>query len=359
MNKQDQDVRRSTFLVEYPIQTLVLSSKGDYKSKFQTSNETNGIKYLLHSHIIDFGYKLGTIEGAKLSQCSLFIEERKEHMIEKLTFRRCHFINCFLGTNTYKDVRFENCTFTRCDFMNARFIYCHFENVKFEICSAMNCYFENSEINAKHFFQSLIFPNQDHNLFKTEKKYYSRQHIYSNYNLAKSLHRSNCHVGSSSLVDISLFELKKFEVKYLYDSFKHSNNNFECTEDSFIKSLKLRTPLFLNFLGRRLNLILTKGGTSIMRLILVALLCVLIFNFFFFNSGISNSFFNTAEHVSENKLFRYINWVPKTISIFLGYGFGAFKGSTATEVNILILCTAIGIFWYALLIPIVLRKVYK
>ncbi len=106
-----------------------------------------------------------------------------------------------------------------------------------------------------------------------------------------------------------------------------------------------------------LILTLTKGGTSLGRLLWIALFAVL-----FYASLLSLScvtFQGLSCHLTAFTSSALIEQIARATSLFLAIGYTAFAGSTALEVVLLTLGATLGLIWYALLAAVVIRRVYR
>ncbi|MBN8671865.1 MAG: pentapeptide repeat-containing protein [Chitinophagales bacterium] len=358
-NNFDKDIRRATYQIPYPTEDSVLQHKNAYK-EFEKTGTNSYESFLVHNKNIDIQYKNGTINNVSFKMCAFFIESKKEaNVIEKMTFRRCYFNDCFLGSIEFKDVRFENCIFNSCDFMNSRFHECNFDRSEFSNCSAINTYFDKTEIAPNSFFKSLNHLN--HNISNNHADIDDinkslRHYKYNHFNLTKTVYRSNTSAYNSIYVDESLYHLKKAELTFLIDRFRHPNDMFECKKENFVYSLFKRGKQLIPISGKYLNIILTKGGTSLQRLIYIASVIIIIFSIYIkYFSSITYELNGVQVCLSDNI---YINCLWKSLTIFFRAN-NSFKTCNELDLFILTLCQTIGIFWYAVLIPILLRKIYK
>ncbi len=354
-HNKDKEPRRATFGVEYPTSNITLSK--DYYKTLETIEKD---EYLVSNKRVEF-VKLSSIEGVKFFRCNFHTTHGGDSTdIKSITFRDCSFSECFLGSVSFKDIQFSNCKFRKCDFMHSKFNDCSFINCEYVECSAFFTKFFTTEVDSKQFIKSLIFfkdffiekKANDDELHKKE-----RAHKHNTYNISKHLFKSNSDAFDAKNIDIALLEFKKNELIYLIDNYRHQNSNPKSLKLSWHQSItnnhKLLWPIFIKWI----ILATTKGGTSLIRLLSIAFFAILLSNFIFACSGITSSTLYDIE--TSNFLVDYLQWLPKNLSIFLGFGFTAFKCTSFNQEILLIGYCSLGIFWYSLLASVLIRKIYK
>jgi hypothetical protein len=337
-NKKDNDSKRATFNVPYPDISSVIYFKE--KEDFKTS-----INKVLSGQKIVFKYTRANLEACTFSECQFFVESETDHIICKLTFRNCDFRFCFFGSVIYRGVRFEGVKFINCDFSNSVFDSCVFDNCTFESCSAYHPEFINTEINPGEFLPGIRLLKENYTDITSK---ISDDFIYMKFNLCKKIYHSNNCIGNHFFSDVGLYELKKTELKYLKFKIRRAFEMKSCIEG-------LKSSFYLPF--KWLNIKTTKGGTSLARLLLCIFVLLLMFNLYFFISGICEPNYNFA--LSNNSFIKFFQWLPKTISIFLSYGYTAFKDNSGFNFFMINVCSLLGIIFYAMVISILIRKIYK
>lgn len=337
---KDSGRKRATFNVPYPSLSSLISF--NTKDDFEKIPEENNI---LSGRKIVFNYKRAYKNDCTFEKCQFFVEQESAHLICQITFKNCFFTSCFMGSVTYQRVRFENVCFTNCDFSNSIFDSCVFDNCTFKRCSAYHPEFINTEINPSKFLSGICYLQQNYELSLDENK---NEFIYTKFSLSKQIYNSNNSVGSHYLSDIGLYELKKNEFRYLKSTLKQSFKNKEY-KHSFL------TVIFLLF--KWLNIQITNGGTSLSKLLVVVFFLLVFFNFYFSCSSIEEANYNFE--LSNNCFLRFCQWFPKTMSIFFAYGYTAFKTNNGLYFAIINLCAFLGIIFYAMVISILIRKIYK
>lgn len=337
--KTDRDPKRATFNTNYPKSTskIVLENSQDYKNLLETLPELQDLK-------IQFNYKQANNGKCKFSRCQFYIDKDELNSIKSITFKECNFDHCFLGSVDYQNVRFEHCSFLNCDFSNSRFEYCVFDQCTFFKCSAYHPEFISTEITPT-FLTSIVLLRE--NYASVTPKIEDSFH-YNKLAVAKKVYNSNNSIDSHTLSDQSLFQLKKAEHAYLKRLVRIQFSNNECTKG-------LGNAIYLPF--KWLNLKLTNGGTSLLKLLGNTIVFILLVNIYFSNSNIEDA--NFSFPASSNVIINYFEWLPRTASIFLAYGYTGFKSTSWLEHFFVNTSVILGLFSYALLISVLMRKIYK
>lgn len=173
-------------------------------------------------------------------------------------------------------------------------------------------------------------------------------HLKMKYNVAKKIYNSNTSVNNHQFSDMSLFALKRAELDYLM---------FISKLDFKLKNWKSLIKLYINIGFIWFNLLTTNGGTSLKRLFLSFFVILFISNFFIFHSGMQNTTYKLC--TSGNDVLLFFKAIPMTLSVLLGYGYTGFQYlNTYQFVLVNILCL-IGLIFYAILISVIIRKIYK
>lgn len=341
LQNKDEDPKRATFGVSYPStdSIIVFAKKEDFK------NIPNSRDKILNGKKVVFEFERANKEDCTFEKCQFYVESQLNQLISKITFRRCAFNSCFMGSVTFKGVRFENVDFSGCDFSNSVFETCVFDNCTFKKCSAYHPEFINTEIDPERFLSGICLLSDNYEQISSRMK---DEFVYMKYNLSKKIYNSNSSIDNHFLSDIGLYELKVNEVKYLYVILQEYLNR-----NKYWGALKILVSLGLKYL----NLKVTKGGTSLIRLFCYIAAILILFNFYFYQSGIREP--NYSFVTSNNKIVKFFEWFPRTTSIFLSYGYTAFKDSTFGHFIMVNLCAFLGIISYALVISILIRKIYK
>lgn len=335
---QDLNPKRATYKVWYPGEDEVI----EFKTKDDFRKEGN-------PHVIEKSKVLFTFEKAycldhHFIDCQFF-KESAENSIKQITFKGCHFTRCFMGSNAIQRVRFENCIFTNCDFSNTIFASCILNLCLFIKCSAYHVDFINTEINPQAFLDGINFLEEN---YSSPTQEFKNEFVFNKLSLAKKIYTSNNSIDNHNLSDLGLFYLKKIELSAL---------NIEIgklfREKKWYSAF---SKCFFTFF-KWLNLKVTKGGTSLSRLFKMTAFLILLFNLYFTIASISDQ--NYTYNVSDHFLLKFVQWLPKTFSIFLAYGYTSFKTSSGLDFTIINICVIFGIIMYAMLISILVRKIYK
>lgn len=337
--KKDKDKKRATYDTNYPLPTSLIKLKShyDYQKLLKESILIQDLK-------IQFKYKQSNNSKATFLRCQFYIDTLKTSVLRQLTFKDCTFDHCFLGSVTYLNVRFERCNFLNCDFSNSRFEYCVFDSCNFQKCSAYHPEFISTEITPS-FLKGITLLSENYNSLTPEIQ---DSFCYMKLAIAKKVYNSNNSIDSHTLSDQSLYELKKAE----YEHIKRLIRNYFKT-----KKYKngIRNVVYVFF--KWLNLRLTDGGTSLLKLLGYTIFFILIVNIYFSTSNIIDSNYDFTP--SESFILKYLQWLPRTTSIVLGYGYTGYKSSNLIDYFLINTSVVLGLFSYALLISVLMRKIYK
>lgn len=334
-NYLDKGKKRATFNVAYPNQKTTIN-QDFYEINLKGKREKF---FTFKDNDIIFEIGLKNFNKLDFKNCRFNYDGGKSIIeLSDFTFKNCNFHNCFLGSCEFKYMKFDNCTFTLCDFMNSKFDRSLFKDCNFDSCSAMYLKIELTEIAPNSFLNSLIFFHK-HYLNDEKEKMDDFEKFNSNkLQLAKSIYRSNDQLASLDLVDESLFHLKKLELKNM-------RRKFDCGQWESWKNLAF--PIIFS----KINFIISKGGTSLTRLFGVGLIIWILFTIIFSFSSIQMNVDNEPIGIGFS--------FSKTFSIFLGFGFTGFYVKTITDFFAMVICAGLGILWYAIAIPVLIRKMHR
>lgn len=355
--KYNKDIRekRATYGVYYPNEHVFFDSESELQ-EIAIRDHKDLIKPKIAEKKLTFNFLAKTIKNFYFLKCSFYYkQELKLVNIKRLTFRGCVFKSCFIGAIIFEKVIFQNTIFELCDFSNTEFRNCIFEKCEFINCSAENAIFTKTEIEPNSFLKGLSFPKYNLDNCTMEFIEELKQQWHSiRYRIASSIYQSNSEVYHSRFSDISLYHLKKEELVYLCDLWKNP--------DKLNKSNKKRfnqNNILLRIAFNSLNNLITKGGTSIFRSVVVAIILILIFNFFIgfisINYGMNSMIYDSTISV----IIKYFENIPKTISLFFSFGFSSFSTNTTLGSIYLVIVSVFGLIWFAFLIPTLLRRIYK
>jgi hypothetical protein len=252
-----------------------------------------------------------------------------------------------MGTCDYSKVRFVRCRFEKCDFSDAEFLQCIFDDCEFFDCTGERVLFDRTEIDPMRFLKGYVFPKDNYSgASEIQRQLHEGEWQESKYRIAGQLFRSNNEAFDSGFADAALKELKSARLNQrLYKISKKQHS---------------RTDRIASFF-ERLNLSLTEGGTSIRRLLLFAGIFVL-----FIPPWLDYVQVNLYSKEMQLRTTGILDWsrdylfaIPSSGGLFLGFGYGAFESHSVCGAWSLFAITALGITWYALIIPVLIRKVYR
>lgn len=365
-NKTDPVIKRATFGVNYPITDLEITKVNKIDDFESISVEGGGKKRFIREIRLDF---------EKLDNCSLksLVFERSEFHhthgdrpseVTLISFVDCDFKETFMGGTIYKRVIFRRCSFNKCDFMDAEFIECRFENCIFENCTAFRTIFTETLIDPKAIYENIPVPEYNFSSVEESKiKEIKREWIDVKLALGQQLLKTSSQVFNTNNIDESSYILKKAEFSKTLDKISHPKEYLKNINGVTPRSLKTTWYILtnsLNLIVSGVTLLITRGGTSFQRLIITGFILTLIISFHLSRMDIcygetslkfsGNGFLQFLKHIISN--------IPYSISLLFGFGFSAFSFVKSLAWNI-VSYALIGVAWYALLLHIIVRKVYR
>lgn len=359
----DEEPRRATCGVHYPqgeANELVFQEKSDLTTKLPAL-EPNHTKRRVVAKRVSIKLTLRSFEDISFHECNFHDRQGQGAAhIEKVTFRRCDFHRTFFGTTDFHQVRFIDCTFEQCDFSHDEFRECSFERCTFTRCSAIQALFHRTEVDPRAFLAGIAFP--DYNLTdKTESLRHAlhREWLHIRLRLAEQLFRSNSDLLHSQHSDTGLLELKRISHVFLIDLWRHGTSNY-AAQPLTVWHAALNDPAGpFRMFGRYAVLLLTAGGTSIRNLAIVLLLLAAIYPFVLSSLSITYNATPCALVGNGHPVAQYVRLFLLSISLLLGFGFTAFSPTGLLATLALVGGSTFGVFWYALLIPVLVRRVYR
>lgn len=356
INIKDIREKRATYGIYYPNEHIFFNSYDELKN-IATKEHEDSIKSKIIEKKITFDFITKSIENYYFQKCSFYYKSGLSlNKISRLTFRGCVFKSCFMGTINFERVIIQKCVFELCDFSNTEFNNCIIEECVFINCSAENVIFNKTEIEPRSFLNGVSFPTynlDNYNSESIEKLKHKWKSI--RYRIASSIYQSNTEISHSRFSDLSLYYLKKAEFLYLWDLMR-LNDVVEISK-SERKLNKFSLVLRVYFVG--LNILLTKGGTSLSRLLFVAIILIGIFNYIIGFLTINYNSYAMSYNLAIPKVIKFMENIPKTFSLFFSFGFTSFNTETLLGAFFLIVVPIFGLFWFAFSIPILLRRIYK
>jgi len=333
VNEKDIREKRATFGTYYPNRHITFDSNLELE-KIATREHKDLIKPKIFEKKITFNFIAKSIKNYYFYKCSFYYKHNLIlNKIKKLTFQGCIFKSYFSNTE------FRNCVIEECKFIN---------------CSAENVIFNKTEIEPSSFLNGVTFP--EYNLDNCSEEFIKKlRHDWKSirYRIANSIYQSNMEISHSQFSDLSLYHLKKAELSYLWDLLI-SKNLGEMNKGSLSKF-----SLFFRVIFIGLNILITKGGTSILRLLSAAIILIGIFNFVIGFSSINYGIYNMSYSSTTPGIIKFVENIPKTLSLFFSFGFSLFNTETILDSFFLIIVPIFGLIWFAFLIPILLRRIYK
>ena len=347
-NDKDPIRRRATFSVRYPTLEIFLEKRDDLKSKLPPRFEGN-----LRRTVKDVRMGIGTT-GLTINDCDFLccqfhrIRDNGESRISGTIFSGCRFEKCFLGGTIYAHVRFDKCVFKRCDFGSAQLVECHFENCTFLECTAEHISISSTEVDPSRLLAGIVAPYYNYgSSFDGEP---SPQGLKSEWlrirkALAAQLVKSNEEIKNSDFSDMALAALKSEALGVQLDNLTHTQLHFGIIRNA---GQYIASWVFVK---------LTKGGTSVARLIIISLVAVTFYSTLLAFS--STTFQGKPCHLDPLDTSAVLGLVTRAAALFFTVGYTAFVGKTPVEDALLTIGAMLGLFWYALIAAVVIRRVYR
>lgn len=353
-NITDPEKRRATYGTRYPLEDLKILTKADVAGL--PKEGAGDQKCLVRGRRITIAVQRRTFPETLFVECN-FHDQRGAGLakIEHVTFRRSDFERCFMGTTRYVGVRFQNCTFTRCDFADAEFEDCLFDRCTFKECTGAGARFQKTEIDPTAFLSAFECPLYNYrHASDPERETVERDWPEIRLRVAAQLFRSNCEVLNTDLSDRGLYELKTAEVAYERQAWRVGRKGDVLYVDRATWQAWVATGV------KSLNVKLTAGGTSLRNLAVVLIVAVLITPVLLGSMSVTYQQTTYAfSGWSGSSVETYFRLLAPAAALILAYGFGNFSFASAGATAVGVAIAGFGLAWFALLIPVLIRKIYR
>jgi hypothetical protein len=357
----------ATYNVPYPTKILTLSYQDKLKNSYNGKVKKSSVdaeRFTIKNHGLTIDAFAHTFENLSFEQCNFHTEGgAKLTKYDSLTFENTIFSQCTLGTNAYHRVIFKKCEFRICDFKHASFDECSFIGCSFNNCTAEYCRFHKTEISPRAFWKGINeFPKQnyagaDEESEKRDLKLWYENRLF----IGNQLLTSSKDVSKSEYVDEAFILTKEASIEN-----KHNNLLHRKDKESRSIYMTLFSSDVLNVIElfwNKFQFWVTKGGTSIRRLLYTLFLIILALSFYLSLSTeieyLEKSIALSLDKGLPSALFSHIRNYFYALSLFLGFGYSNFSSSSEIHQIFLVLFTCMGFVWYALAIQIIIRKLFK
>ena len=357
----------ATYGVTYPKENLTFaykSKKLDFEDILTKKKKTDE-KFTVESKRVRLEIQTTTIRDIVFDQCNFHSKGGAEiDVIKLLTFDGIDFRQCLMGTNRYFRVYFKDCTFFKCDFRDAEFEDCIFTRCTFEQCSAYHCRFTSTEINPDSFLKSIKFPQGNYKgVSKSEKEFKEREWVETQLFISNQIFNSNLSLSNSEYADKALYELKKKQLQVKLNNLKYPDYKQGASKRTIVGAFFSRDCYnVVRTWFTRINLMLTDGGTSLFKLFGFLLMACSITTIILGNGNFEYAGDSLTIDYLDSKpmdiFTKYVSNFFHALALFLTFGYTSFKSNVASQQTLLIIISILGLFWYALLIPVVVRKIY-
>jgi len=361
---QDDEPKRATFGVRYPRDPgadLVLATKEDIAKL--PAPQANEEKTTISARRVSIRARLRTFSKLLFRECNFHnTKGRTASRVKNVTFEHCDFERTFMGTTIFHRVRFRDCTFEYCDFSNAEFYECVFERCRFKTCSAESAIFTKTEIDSTEFLGGIEFPQ--YNLKGKSPEYTMRLRRFwteVRLRLAEQLFRSNSEINHSEYSDKALLALKRAQLIFRRDLWQHRSPEHSAVKQGLSAAVFSNPAEAIRLFLSWANIFLTRGGTSLQNLVIVLIALTVVYPAFLIGTNVK---INGAQAlVSLESVSAFLTSYGKLFfsaaSLLLGFGFGSFTAESLSGVAVSVLGSTFGVFWYSLLIPVIIRKIYR
>src|SRR6266568_4356 len=353
-NITDPEKKRATYGTRYPLDDLKIVTKADVGGL--PKEGAGDQKCLVRGRRITITVQRRSFPETLFGECN-FHDQRGAGLakIERVTFRGSGFDRCFMGTTRYVGVRFQDCTFTHCDFADAEFEDCLFERCTFKQCTGERARFQKTEVDPTAFLSGLECPLYNYrHASDPERNTVERDWPEIRLRVAAQLFRSNCEVLNTDLSDRGLYELKRAEVAYERQVWRARRKGKAPYAD------RATWHAWAAMQVKALNVKLTAGGTSLRNLAVVLLAAVLITPVLLGSIAVTYQGTTYAfSGWSASSVETYFRLLAPAAALILAYGFGNFSFASAGATAIGVAVAGFGLAWFAVLIPVLIRKMYR
>jgi len=233
----------------------------------------------------------------------------------------------------------------------SQFVDCQFQSCKFTECTSEHVSFSATEIDPSAFLAGATVPLYNYNSpYEGEPtpQALKSQWLEIRRAIAAQLVKSNGEICHTTNCDAALVELKHEELRLRIDLLK-ARPLRAGVKSSALEAARCAVQWII--------LVGTKGGTSLARLGVIAIVAVPTYATLLSFSTVE--FQNESCRLAEVTFPAIVEQLARATSLFLAIGFTAFVGHSLVETVLLTAGSALGLVWYALLAAVVIRRVYR
>lgn len=330
---------RATYGTHYP------TTKRDFTSKqdLEALKVKDDAKYVITETWLSW-----TVSGATLSKvvfraCSFHTTHGNvPTQVSALTFEHCDFNTCFMGFVQFRRTNFRNCTFVRCEMSRTEFEECTFDGCTFKECTPWEVVFQKTLIEPLSFFDGFAVAGEHiAELSIVERENIAHRHKRACVDLAEQLLSSNEERRHALYSDRALYLSRRASIRWR-------------THELRSKKGGARISGALSLWTSRIFLHLTKGGTSLTRLLVIAVLgCISIS--VLLKAGYVDA---TIRGLPANSL-TFLECCFAAVSLFLAFGFTNLSAVGSGPNFVVILAPILGLAWSALVLAVIVRRAYR
>lgn len=333
IHKSDPERRRATYDVDYPLVPMVFTTRHDFdllpKANIDDKRTT------VASRRLTFALPYGTAPAILFKECNFHDRQGKGvSEIAKITFRDCVFERSMMGTTRYHRVRFEQCHFSNVDFDHAEFAECTFDGCSFFRCTTEHAFFSRTQISAQAFIAGLECPVYNYGAFdQSQRAALSKDWNKVRARIAASV-SAGCEGVSSQVADEALHVAR--------------------LEDWRMRAFESRIA-WLIAAPRGLIIWVTKGGTSLGRSVALIVAVTLL------APAMLRALDCTYDKapLTIGSASDYAMWALRANGLVLAYAPDRFGATNLLGEFALAAVPSLGIMWIAVLLAVLVRRVYR
>lgn len=340
--ERDEERRRATYGLRYPLAELHLSGRADVEAIPRV--RPDDARRTLSERRLTFDLRNKTIDRVVFKECNFHDRKGKSTAeITSLTFRGCVFKYCIMGTTRYSRVRFEQCEFLKCDFVNAEFVECTFEECSFSQCTGESIWFVATLISPDDFLSGLEAPvynfeSADPSVIRDLRRSWREVR----FRVAASIFASVATLADGNAADAALRHVKRERCFLDLDRWRFG--------DGARLTGMSRVKLLVRNMFDWTNLVVTGGGTSLMRTVVVLFFLVA-----------ANALWLIRDPIpfAASPVDGPCGALLASASAVFGFGATFFQPRTPYELMRVALPAVVGIVWMGFALPVLVRRIHR
>lgn len=311
-----------------------------------------------NNRIIQSAKDLPKIESKTFDSCD-FSDE-----YVNFTFKNCHFNNCNFNKGKWTSVKFTECHFIKCNFSFSDFIGCIFRDCTFELItvSSDHLVFDRTSISARAFV-SAIYTNTQHlpDGYSVEHQQYRLRHTKAK--VAQAILQSTQQEPDPDLF-FEAYEIKaltwlEWEIhqpEFLEKDDKYTGKPIKRNAlSAFLRGINPRIELYITLASG----FITAWGRSIMRPVFIMA---------FITAASAIVYYCVIKKIYHQTDYTLLLALQRAIDISVVAGYTKYTPGPGTKVvdvyggwlsYFTTLHMLLGVYWYALIVPVIVRKILR